>query len=286
MKNILFLLIISFLCSYTADAQQRSSRVTIQLGTQKMPKIWALIIGIADYQHSAVEDLKYAKDDAYLIANFYQRPEGGAIADDQMHLLIDSRASRANIIGALQSISLKAGEEDIILIYFAGHGLEGMFLPYDYDLKNTVILHSEIVASIEKSRAKHKIVIADACASGSMNGAIATLGAQGRSIAQAEQAMKSYYNAFQNSHSGTVFLLATKSQESALEYNKLRQGVFSFFLIEGLLKGYANTDHDNIITVGEIFEYLRQRVKNYTNGLQTPTLHGTYDKSMPIGSIR
>jgi len=284
--KVLFAICIILLATNISAQQRQSSRHSVSGGiNQSLPKIWAIVIGVAEYQHPTVEDLRYAKDDAYLISNFLQRPEGGSIPDEQLVRLIDEKATRKNILAALEQLKYKVGQDDIIFFYFAGHGLEGMFLPYDYNFKENYVSHSEVVKAIEFCNAKHKIVIADACASGSLGGEVKTLDRQGRSIAQVETALTTYYNAFKASQSGVAFIMSTKPREEAIEYQGLQQGVFSYYLIEGL-KGAANQDKDMLISIDEIFNYVYQKVRLYTNNRQTPTILGRFSGQMPIGVLR
>ena len=59
-------------------------------------KIWAVIVGIADYTHMPA--LHYTDDDAYKYYSFLKSPEGGAVPDRQIKLLIDDMATRDAII--------------------------------------------------------------------------------------------------------------------------------------------------------------------------------------------
>ena len=57
----------------------------------------------------------------------------------------------------------------------------------------------------------------------------------------------------------------------------MRHGVFSHYLIQGL-KGDANTNDDNIISVDELFNYIYLNVRHHTKNAQTPAFYGDYDK--------
>lgn len=73
--------------------------------------------------------LKYTDDDAYLLYSFLKSPEGGAVPDDQVKILIDEAANRENIIKTLKTTFAEADANDVILLYFAGHGINGYYLP-------------------------------------------------------------------------------------------------------------------------------------------------------------
>ena len=51
-----------------------------------------------------------------------------------------------------------------------------------------------------------------------------------------------------------------------------KNGVFTFALKEGLLGHKADTNNDQIVSVSELKSFLFVRVKELTNGEQTPTV--------------
>ncbi|MFK7948217.1 MAG: caspase family protein [Saprospiraceae bacterium] len=237
-------------------------------------KVWAVLVGIARYNH--MRSLKFTDDDAYRLNAFLQSPEGGALPDDQIKVLIDEAAERDDILNTLSTVAEKASKNDVIIFYFSGHGLQGSFLPHDYDGEDQVVQHQEIKDILESSDAKAKIVIADACHSGSF------MAAKGNHY---ETIIDTYYSAFNKSAGGFVLMLSSKGEETSIESNGLRQGIFSHFLIRGL-KGAANMNEDQIVTIDELFDYVHNNVRFYTNKFQTPIIIGEYDGNMPLGVVR
>ena len=235
-------------------------------------KIWAMVIGISSYNH--MPTLRFTDDDAYQFYAFLKSPEGGAVPDDQISVLIDEDASKDKILKSMESLFKKADANDVVLMYFSGHGLDGSFIPNDFDGYNNAIAHRDILTIFENSAAKHKICIADACHSGSLMASRSMSGD-----------LANYYESFDNSASGTALLLSSKKEEVSLEYKGLRQGVFSHFLIRGL-KGEANTNKDKIVSVEELYDYVASSVTDYTNHMQNPTLAGDFNPSTPIAMIR
>ncbi len=72
--------------------------------------IYALIVGASRYDH--FESLKYTDDDAYQVYAFLRSPEGGAIPDDHIRILIDESAIGENIYKGLDDIIAMAGPDD------------------------------------------------------------------------------------------------------------------------------------------------------------------------------
>jgi len=244
-------------------------------------KIWAVVVGIAQYQ--SMPSLRFTDDDAYRVYSFLKSPAGGALPENQIRLLLDEQATRENILKAMRNTLHRADQNDVVVFYFSGHGLEDSFIPYDFDGFNNRLFHSEVKKLMEDSHAKHKLVIGDACHSGGLSG-----GANGDFLAAKSPVyttLKKYYEAFENTDGGLALLLSSKEEEVSLEAGNLRSGIFSYYLIEGL-RGPADTDGDYIITIDEIYNYVFRRVQAYTAHGQTPALKGNFDHRMPVGVVR
>jgi len=258
------------------ELQEKQTKFTdnsIKVDNSSEVKVWAVVVGVAGDTH--MPSLKYTDDDAYQIYAFLKSPEGGALPDNQVKVLVDDLATRENIIKAMNQTFLKADENDVVLMYFSGHGLNGSFLPFDYDGYRNKLMHTEIQQLFDRSKAKHKICFADACHSGGMLA----------SRAPSSAAIKNYYGAFKDSYGGTALLLSSKADEFSLEDSGLRQGIYSHFLIKGL-KGMADKNDNGIVTVKELYNYVHSSVTKYTNFVQTPILTGKFDPNMPIAAIR
>lgn len=236
-------------------------------------RVWAVIVGVARYNHMPV--LKYADDDAYQIYAFLKSPEGGAIPDNQIKVLIDEDASRTKIIDVLQEQFGKADQNDVVLLYYSGHGVNGAFLPIDFDGYNNKLYHDEINEIMEKSEAKHKLCMIDACYAGSMTEVKADFTAS----------LNQYYSILNAEKGGTAFMLSCKNKEVSLEDSGLRQGIFSHFLIRGL-KGEADQNQNKIVSVQELFNFINTRVRVYTGNAQNPVMEGQYNPNMPVALLR
>ena len=235
--------------------------------------IYAVIVGVSRYEN--FETLKYTDDDAYRIYAFLKSPEGGAVPDENIHILIDESAAKENIVQAMQTVSAQADENDAIICYFAGHGLEGYFLPIDSDGYRRRIPYLTLKKYLADSRAKQKLFMADACYSGSL------LASRRPNLAQ----MQNFYQQISESDGGTAFLLSSKDTEYSKESSGLRQGVFSYFLIEGL-KGQADDNQDQIVTIDELYRYIKIGVRDYTKNEQNPQLAGRYQSDLPVSWVR
>lgn len=175
----------------------------------------------------------------------------------------------------MRQVFLQADENDVVIFYYSGHGYAGSFLPVDFDGYYNQLKHSEVTALLKESKAKHKLVLADACHSGSITAMKAPVSGT----------LRKYYTAFESSRGGTALFMSSKGEEFSLEDRGLRQGIFSHFLIRGL-KGEADVNKNKIVTIRELYNFVFTKVNNYTNQIQTPTLTGDYDQNMPVAVIR
>lgn len=253
--------------------QKAADRPLVKNAYAEGVNIYALIVGASRYDH--FESLKYTDDDAYRIYAFLKSPEGGAVPEDHIRILIDESAVAENIYKGLDDIIAMAGPEDEVLVYLAGHGLQGFYVPTDSDGYRNRVEYDVIKERLNLCQARQKLVIADACYAGSLLAARTPM----------FESVDLFYKKLLASGGGTAFLLSSKSEEFSLESQGLRQGVFSHFLIEGL-KGEADTNKDKIITLDELYTYVYGNVRAYSGNLQTPVLAGDMDRSMPLASLR
>ena len=105
---------------------------------------------------------------------------------------------------AMRDIFLRADENDVILFYFSGHGVPGAFLPVDFDGYDNRLEHYQLRDALLASRAKHKLVIADACHSGSFGGRGETGQALTARNNGAAEALAAYYEGLNNATASTA----------------------------------------------------------------------------------
>jgi len=240
-------------------------------------EVYVLLVGVSNYLNHR-EPLQYPDNDALNLFAFFRSPEGGAIPADHMRILVDKAATRQHILDTLRSLIDRVTPEDMVLFYFSGHGIPGAFLPIDYDgTYGSVVFHQEIVAALQRSPARFRMCIADACHAGSMDEQIA-----GNSpFAEGADFYRS------NSEVGSDFamLLSSTSTENSAEADRLQQSVFSYFLTRGL-EGQADANADRRISIQELYQYVRENVRRYTENRQSPTLTGQFDRRKIIGIVR
>ena len=127
----------------------------------------ALVIG--NNRYKGFPDLKTAVPDARAVAETLRRDYG---------FRVDLRinAKRYDIISGLAKMRAKLTVNDHLLIYYAGHGViddvteQGYWLPVDAEEGNPTnwISTSDVTTMMTGMRAKHVMVVADSCYSGTL----------------------------------------------------------------------------------------------------------------------
>ena len=127
----------------------------------------ALVIGNDNYRHLA--QLRTARADAEAV---------GALLAERYGFTVETLydANREQILVAFTELRKRLRPDDNLLIYYAGHGWldeaadEGYWLPVDATADNDVrwISNATITAHFRAIEAKHVLVVADSCFSGTL----------------------------------------------------------------------------------------------------------------------
>ena len=141
----------------------------------RLGKYYALIIGNDSY--AAFPALASAADDAKAVAGVLQSRYGYDVK-------LLANANRFEILSALNDMREALTDKDNLLVYYAGHGeidssRQGYWLPVDAQLNqpNSWISNRAISDILTTMQARHVLVIADSCYSGTMTrSALATFG--------------------------------------------------------------------------------------------------------------
>ena len=270
--------------SHVGNAQMADSMTLTNPSV--VSKVWALAVGVSNYEMPNIMTLKYPHSDAFRMYAFWKSPEGGSLDDKHSQVLVNDQATKQGIIDSMRQMFMQAGENDLVTFFYSGHGLKGAFLPTDYDGSNIRLFHSEVNDVMATCPAKYKLVIADACNSGSY---LASKSVNNDVFRNSQQDVQdAFFRELNRASPGTAFILSSQADEESLEVSTLHQSIFSYFVLRGM-KGEANTNGDEVVTVQELFDYVYLKVTAYALKLgkvQTPVLKGNYDPNMPVAMVR
>ena len=150
--------------STNADSPEPQARPTTPQAIN-FGEYHALIIGNNSYQY--LQDLRTAENDAVAVEKLLRTKYGF-----KTELLLN--ANRYDLLSALNRKRNELSDKDNLLIYYAGHGelsnAKGFWMPVDAEPDNTSnwVSNSSITDLVEAMKAKHIMIIADSCYSGSL----------------------------------------------------------------------------------------------------------------------
>jgi uncharacterized caspase-like protein len=231
----------------------------------------AVVIGINEYEDPGFGKLKYAENDARAIYDVLINPDIGDFAKEDVTLL--SGKSKSEVEESLETVLSEAKKDDLVFIYFAGHGKLDKSGSLCLAARNTKIdrllatsVHLEQIRRIiDQSDCRRVVFIIDSCFSGAV-------GQSFRSGDVPAEALE------QISGQGKVIISASQAFERARERDDIGHGIFTHSLVKGLEEGEADRDETGYISIEELYRYTYDKVKAETKGQQVPMKWGMDEK--------
>ena len=236
----------------------------------------AVVFGIESYKN--VPGVSFAKRDAEWMKKYFENVLG--IPQNRIYHKTDSDVGQAEFSkvfseGGWLDKRIKNGKSNVF-VYYAGHGAPdkktAYLIPYDGDpnyASQTGYEMDKLYKQLGSFDAKSTTVFLDACFSGA-NRDNEMLLADARPVFMEVDASAT--------RDVTVFSASSGSEISSAWPEK-KHGLFSYFLMKGM-RGDADSNKDNQITVGELGDYVKENVSDMAGMLdreQTPGLQ-TLDK--------
>jgi hypothetical protein len=211
-------------------------------GEEFKPVLHTLAIGVGKYAKKNITELKYADKDAIDFANTIK-----GISTNQYReikdpiVMTNEQADYLSIKKALGNIVKNAKQEDVVILFFSGHGEQDMgntyYLSHD---ANTNDLYSSALDFEELNKAVNLLkgdklckvlLFMDCCHAGAMSGA------------------KSTFKPIQLVSPNAVKYYSCSAGERSYESTKRPNGIFTAALIDAL-NGKARDKDQNISTMG------------------------------------
>jgi len=260
---------------------------------EKFPaNVYAVIIGINKYQDKNIPNLSFACADAISIHENLTHSLYGKIPNDHVFLLKNNKANFKNIryfIGEL--LPLLSSKEDMVIIYYAGHGslmlsqnyIEQIIVPYDARvdlLRTSGISISELDRLLNSIECKYLIFFMDCCFNTKPGGRTFQVSKSlDRPVLD-----DSFLRVLTTNVKGRIIITACDVNEVALESKDIGHGLFTYYLNEGL-KGKADSDKDEIVSVHELYDYVFEKVSNHAldlNGNMHPFMTSSTTGRIPL----
>jgi hypothetical protein len=209
-------------------------------------------VGIADYPGTK-NDLNLPVADAEAIVELYSLNKSA-----QTRLLTNSNATKNAIISSTKALFGKAKSNDIVVLFFSGHGYPGGFAAYDEMLD-----YADVRAIFAASKSKHKMVFADACFSGTL-----------RDAKGGDRSIERY-------DADVMLFLSSRHNESSIESPGMKNGFFTTCLVR-CLKGASDYNKDRTITARELYNGVSDGVIKLSRGRQHPVMWGSFSDDMAV----
>ena len=235
-------------------------------------KRYALCVGINDFMDKGIPRLKGARNDAAELAETlkkYAQFDTVVKMTDDIDPAYDAGhayPSLVNIRARMAALSSQIRPEDLVVFFFAGHGIateegDGYLLVADTRVAQkwtTSLPVKEIVDWVGKLSVSKSLLLLDACR-------VTMAKSGGRGLAETSLRAARY----EQSRISAVFY-ATKTGWSSYDDPNSDHGIFTRFLLEGV-KGkadYQSGNSDGIVTFSELSRFVEQQVTSYAHEQQ------------------
>jgi formylglycine-generating enzyme required for sulfatase activity len=251
----------------------------------QVPDRHAIIIGVGDFEANRNTDRKddipslpQCDTDAEVLYSVLTDPGKGMFEKENVVILTGSDATKDRIMEELDELSNRIDKDDLVVVYFSGHGAtdskgRAFWVTYDTEIDRlfaTGLSQLMITDMVKRLIASRVVTIIDACYAAST-----------ANLASSSKAplinVKELYTDF--SGKGRVIIAASDGSEQSMVITKPDhpgngQSVFSWHLSQGL-SGAADANQDGVITVDEIWDHVKGRTSataRKLRGKQTPTI--------------
>jgi hypothetical protein len=254
--------------------QRRDAQLTEFRGRK-----FALLIGVSQFRYhdGGLYDLKYADADARALSAFLQTPGGGSFKRDDMLLLTNQEVTLARFREALTGFLVRPRPEDLLLVFISTHGSPDPYAPENlyflvHDtqvdrMPDTALPMKDFQSLLQQVvRARRMLMFIDTCHSAGLTG---SQGEVARAVSN--NLVSLYAEKLLYREEGKAIMTSSDVNESSQESPRWGggHGVFTHFLLQGM-QGKADTNADGLVTVGELFRFVRQRVRLETQFRQNP----------------
>jgi caspase domain-containing protein len=205
--------------------------------------------------------LRYAESDARLLADTLVRT--GRFARSDVHVLLEP--TPAELLATLDDVVRDAAAErradPLLVFYYSGHSDGQQLFPH-----GEALALSELRAHIERSSARVRVAILDACRGG------AWTGTKGLTLGPPLEAI----DLMNVETEGTALVSSSSGIENAHEAAVYGGSFFTHHLAAGLL-GAADESGDGNVTLQEVFDYAKERTVRDSARMAVTTQHPSFE---------
>ena len=236
--------------------ESKPAKVTVTYtGEELKSNLHVVTIGINEYRNPAL-NLNYGVPDAKGIREFFQAQPRKLFDEVKFYSLENRDATRENIKNLLTSLD-DTKPDDVVIIYYAGHGetveKDWYLIPADLtyperedEIRAKGIKSDELQKWVDTIKANKVVMLMDACKSGAALKAFRGFGER-KALAKLARS------------SGVHIVAAAAKDQFASELKQLGHGAFTYALLDGL-RGEADYAKDKVINIRELTTYIENRL--------------------------
>ena len=242
-------------------------------GTSRDSKLRIMSIGINQYSDNQL-NLDYSVADAESISQLLSQTKVSHFKRFDKKKLYNYQATKLSILSELRQLA-QGNKEDVLAIYFAGHGVavngEWYFLPYETRFSSDLNYFSSVGISatelsdiFQDSNIQKILLMVDSCYSGASIDSFQKL-----------QKTQRHFSRQMSRSVGITVVTATRKDQQAAELSDLGHGLFTFVLAKGIRGDADKSPKDNQISAHELADFstkiIPKYAKKYLGASQEPT---------------
>lgn len=245
---------------------------------------YAVIIGVNKYKINSgipqIPPLNFACADAKAVYQVLTSLELGRVSPENVLLLLDEKATQRGIETAIATwLPSVVGENDTVFIFYAGHGAplinpktrtvdhyEKYLIPYDAEINNlraSAISMEDVKKFFGYIESRQVLFFIDSCYSGLAGGrTFPNPYYQTRTSKLDNEFLEDL-----TANEGRIVMTACDANETAIEDNSIKHGLFTYYLVKGLSGAADHNPIDGKITFHELYEYVHKNVSAHAQRL-------------------
>lgn len=216
----------------------------------------ALLIGVSQYQ-PGLNSLPAAVNDIKAMQRVLLDAEMGGFSEAKLL----ENPERQKVESEIESLFSRCGREDLVLLFFSGHGIKDdrgrLYFAATNTAKNKKgeLVRSSAVSArfvydiMENSRCKRQAVILDCCFSGAFDPAFMSK----------DDGSVDLQN--QLGSPGRVVLTSSSSTQYSFQQDNADLSIYTRYLVEGIETGAGDADEDGFVSADELHEYAASKVQ-------------------------
>jgi WD40 repeat protein len=267
-------------------------------------RLFGVFVGTSSFRNNTL-NLRFAAKDAADMASAVRLGASRFLGAERVQIQVltsdasaDSRPTKTNIQRAFAAVAKAASPEDVVLVYFAGHGVAHGVDQYFYltEDANSIELADErsrvanTISSDELQRwlqtevkALKQIVILDTCAAGAASAGLRQLAVKRTLSAEQIRAL-----AFLQKATGSFILMGSAADRVSYEASEYGQGLLTYALLGALSGEIRELQNGQELWVDAWLNHAEQRVPRLAEGIggiQVPSFIRPAGNDFPLMSL-